>query len=454
MALIVDPDLLAQGTEVTISTVAKTIKLNIAGDLSTDGVTGQCLYSFLKEEWKTDTNLIKFPFPMISITNEQFEFIEGWKPADDATRKLIRTAGWAEYAAGSTTANRKYCGVISLGTIGGTDQAYFQQASLGTGSSAVNFTYSGPVNEAVQIFGDTDNGNFDYTGYFKLFVRVQGKKYSQSQISDIGVSAMTYIVYRFPLANETDLKITHDDTTISTTAPYTSIDVTYYAADQNVSIGGTNYPFRVIVDGANATAEQIYEKVQYLLRQSSDIDQGSGTVTGKTADSLLTFVGDTLLTSRGVYIENFNNNDTNRLQFTDQTGVVRTYPFVATLTLNFNENLVADSNAVFRVFFTNDDAGSNLGYDFGTANAIIVNDASGTPISGNVGGVAQQSFTYAYDSNVQRGAGSAGVDAPVTVVAQGLAVSQYVRAVGTITRSVANSVSLAGALERNYDNPI
>lgn len=85
MALIVDPDLLSQGVEVTISSVAKTIALNIAGDLSADGVTGQCLYSFLKEEWKSDANLIKFPFPMISITNEQFEFIEGWKPANDAT---------------------------------------------------------------------------------------------------------------------------------------------------------------------------------------------------------------------------------------------------------------------------------------------------------------------------------------------------------------------------------
>lgn len=454
MALIIDPDLLAQGTEVTISTAAKTIALTIAGDLSTDGVTGQCLYSFLKEEWKSDANLIKFPFPMISITNEQFEFIEGWKPANDATRKLIRTAGWAEYDAGSSVASRKYAGVISLGTIGGTDQAYFQQASTGTGSTATNFTYTGPINEAVQIYGDATNGDFDYTGYFKLFVRTQGKKYSQSQIADIGVSAMTYIVYRFPLANETDLKISHDDTAISTTAPYTGVDITYYAADQSISIGGTTYPFRVIVDGNNATAEQIYEKVQYLLRQSSDIDAGTGTVTGKTADSLLTFVGDTLLTSKGVYIENFNNNDTNRLQFTDQNGVVRTYPFVATITLNFNENLVADANSAYWVYFTNDDAGSNLGNDFGTASAIIVNDANGDPITGSVGGSVQKSFTYAYDSNVQRGAGSVGTDAPVTVVAIGLGTSQYVKAVGVITRSTANTVSLAGALERNYDNPV
>lgn len=50
MALITDPDLLAQGVEVTITTGTRQITLNLAGDLSADGVTMQCLYSFLKEE--------------------------------------------------------------------------------------------------------------------------------------------------------------------------------------------------------------------------------------------------------------------------------------------------------------------------------------------------------------------------------------------------------------------
>ena len=154
MAIIVDPDFLTLGTEVTINTTTKSIKLNVAGNLLTDGVTGQCVYSFLKERWKNDNNLIKYPFPMLSITNEQFEFINGWGPADDATRKLIRTAGWAEYNAGYTAITRKYAGIITLGSLGATDQVYYQQATSGTASSATNFTYQGPVNEATQIYGD------------------------------------------------------------------------------------------------------------------------------------------------------------------------------------------------------------------------------------------------------------------------------------------------------------
>ena len=54
MALIFDPTNLTS-TEVSISTAAKTITLNEAGNLSADGVTLQCLYSYLKEQWKTDS---------------------------------------------------------------------------------------------------------------------------------------------------------------------------------------------------------------------------------------------------------------------------------------------------------------------------------------------------------------------------------------------------------------
>lgn len=450
MAVIIDPDSLNQGTEVVIDTSAKTIQLLVAGNLTNDGVTGQCLYSFLKEEWKNDDTLFKFPFPMTSITNEQFEFNYDWVPKDNVTRKLIRTAGWAEVSTAGLN-KRIYAGIISLGTIGSTDQPYFQQASNGT---STNTTYTGAVNEAVQIYGDSSNGDFDYRTYFKLFVREQGKKYATAQLSDIGVSSMTSIVYRFPLANSNDLKVTHNDTVIGTTAPYTGIDITYYSENQTRTIGGIAYDFNIIIDGNSATAEQIYEKVQYLLRSSGDIDAGTGKVTGKTASDLLTFTGDTLSTSIGVYIDNFSATDTNRIEFYDKTGTKRTFPYTATLTLNFNDNLRSDIDAVYRVYFTNDDAGSNTGRDYGTANAIVVNNASSVAMSGNISGNASISLSYDYDGNIQRGAGSAGTDAPVTVVAIGLTTGQYVKSTGTIQKSTANTVSLVAALERNYSNPV
>lgn len=461
MALIIDPDLLTYGVAasnpVTIDSAAKTIKLNVGkGPLTSEGVTGQCLYSFMKITWKNDASLIAFPFPMLSITNEQFEFINGWLPADDATRKLIRSAGWAEYGTAGTNISRKYAGIVSLGTIGGSDQAYFQQST----NAGINFTYTGPVNEAVQIMGnltyDATTTTFDYTTSFKMFVRVQGKKYASSQLSDIGVSTMTYIVYRFPLSNDVDLKIAANDTTISSNAPYSGITVTYFETPQSKTIGASAYNFNVVIEGNGATAEQIYSKIQYQLRQLTDIDAGTGTVLGNTASALLSFVGDTLITSQGVFINNFNASDTNRITFYDNLNVARTYPYKASLVINFNENLMADPSAYFQVFFTDDAAATTpAGKNFGTSTAVTVNDASGTPVAmkGLISGVSSKTFTFDYDGNIQRGAGSSAKDAPITVVAGGLGVAQYVKATGTIARSTANSISLVSALERNFLNP-
>ena len=132
-------------------------------------------------------------------------------------------------------------------------------------------------------------------------------------------------------------------------------------------------------------------------------------------------------------------------------------PFVAAGSIQFNANLSTDPDAIYRMFFTNDDAGDNNGFDFGTINAITVQDNSGpTDIEGAVPqqpGGSSVAFDFDYDGNTQRGAGSAGTDAPITIVAIGLATAQYVLATGTILRAVGQTFSLVAALERNFSNP-
>jgi len=499
MAKIIDHTLLAQTTDVVFDTTLHTIQLLSTGAINIhDGVTGQAIYSFCKAQWKADPALIKFPFPLIAITEEKFELINGWDWADNATRALIRDAGWAVKDA-SNVSLEEWAGIITLGSFTDPliDTAYIQQA---IGAPATNLGHAGPVNEAVKIYGDATHGNFDYRNFFKIFLREQAELYDASDLTAIGVSTLTYQVYSFPLSNAIDLNITASDATIAASAPYTGMTITYlngvgftnyatgtvYAANSVVldtatgrwfqtALGGTsnganvaadigvtdwtayagerlvdagNYrAFDKVIGGTAGTLQQIYEFVEYQLRQATDIDAGAGTVIGNTADGLLHFVGSTLTTSTGVYIDNYQATESNSIEFHDVTGTARLLPFTAAGTIEFNTNLINDTAAQYWMFFT--DPTATAGDEFGTAGAIIVNDAAGNPITGNVGGNASIAFDFDYDANIQGGR-TAGTDAAVTVVALGLTTGQYVSASATITRSKANKISLVAALERNY----
>lgn len=510
--------------ELLIDYSSKTIALKAVGALGSDGVTLKCLYSKLKEVWRTDATLVKFLFPIGPITDEQFELINGWNfdktntsgAGIATTVELIRTGGWSVVNT-SNQVTEMWTNVITLGSFAAsTDQAYYQQVAGGT---ATNFKLTNNVNQSVQVYSDP-NGDanltdgYDRRGYLKVFLREYAKVYAQSANTEIGASTMTYQAYRFPLSNSADLKITHDDTAVSTTTPYTNVNITYlrhtddtrynvrgnfvsatsYAVADVVKdtgtnrwykcivaytstatqpsanatnwatyegerqIGATYYPFTVIIDGditvgptvsGGAVRAQVYEKIQYVLRQNTDIDaDASASVIGKTADLLLKFVGDTLVTSNGVYIDSYNSNDINDIEFYDATGTKATFPYVATVTLNFGDNLVNDANAKYWLFFTTLPGASN---DFGESGAILVKNDIGTDITGNVTGATSATFTFDYDSNVQGGR-TASTDAPVTAIALGLNSAQYVRASGTISRSKANSLSLTSSLERNYQN--
>ncbi len=445
MALIIDPDQLNQSTEVVFDTANKTIQLLVAGNLSSDGVTLKALYSFCKEEWKNTDALIKHPFPFIPITDEQFEIKDGWDFKDDTTRYLIRTGGWAVVNTSNVT-TEMWAGIVTLGSLESGTQVYFSQ-SAGT---PVDIQLTGAVNQAVKIF---DNSGTDDRSNLTLFARKQGDKFAQATLSDIGVTQMTFQVYRFPLATSADLKITLGDSAINA-SPYNAITITYHGSSFSRTIGGTSYDFNVEIDGNGQTAQAIYERLQYELRLNSDIDDGAGSVTGKVADEFASFLGDTLKMKEGVYLTNFNVSDTNNILHDPIGGPFDiAFPFTASLTINFGANLVSDNDAVYHVFFTNDDAGDNTGRDFGTSTAITVDDNTNTDISGSVNNNTSVTVSFDYDGNTQRGSASAGTDAPITVVGLGLGTGQYISAEGTIARSTSNVVSLVSSLERNYSNP-
>jgi hypothetical protein len=116
----------------------------------------------------------------------------------------------------------------------------------------------------------------------------------------------------------------------------------------------------------NPTIEQIYNKVQYQLRLDSNINEtnGGGVVTGSTADELLAFVGDAITAGSatsppenpegggtGVTIVGFNVNDTNDTTFVDNSNLPRNFPFLASGDITFNNNLDADTDSAFWMFY-------------------------------------------------------------------------------------------------------
>ena len=532
-----------------INTAAKTIKLNLTGNLDNtgvqneNGVTLKALYSFLKEEWRNDPNtknLAAFDFPMVPITDESFEFSGGWNLADATSRGLIRDAGWAvKNTSGATT--ELWAGIIGLGSIETNDQLYYQQV---VGGASTNVLLTGQVNQAVQIYSDPNGDGstadgYDYRTVFNLFAREYNQIYGRSSLADIGVTTMASIAYRFPISTSADLNIKDTDVNVAANLPFTAIKVRYFDQAYTKDVDSTtDRNFGIVIDvgthsgvdgsttasgstlttaegtitgadyvggtltiheGANAgvynisgtptatvvtitgtfpstasnqsftlqratpivaTAEQIYTKVQYLQRQNTDMDATDQSVIGKTADQLLTFVGSDLKAGAingrtnpngggtGVMIEGFSANDTNRIAFYDNTGTPRTYPYVASLTINFGDNLKNDTSAKYWVYFSTLPGAGN---DFGETGALIVDDNSGADIAGLVSGASSVVKTFNYDGNVQGGR-TAGTDAAITVVGIGLQTGQYVKTTGTIARSTANTVSLVSALERNYAN--
>lgn len=456
MAKITSKASLNVGTEIVIDEGAKTIQLVAAGNLVfKDGVTLQAVYSKLVDLWATSTYQDS-PFPMYAIDalSGQFQIgtdgatYSGWNWADTNTRNALRDGGWAEYnAAGAKTA--EYVGAVGLGSItpATTCQPYYHLAAT---DAPINFPFTDQFNVGVKVY---DNVSLDKRTYFKAFIREYGKKFKSSVLADTGSTGTGPFKQNFLVANEDDLKLTTllgTDQAAADTAMasgvYAGITVAYYSANQSRTIAGVARDFKIIIEGNGGTLEQIYAKVQYLLRQNSDINTGgtAGTKTGKIQDELLRFVGDTLVTSQSVYIDDVLSADSNRVQFYDDTNTLRENLYEAAGTMTFNAPLVGAGSS-YRLMFKDPPGAVN---DFGESGAITVNNAAGTPITGTISS-GSINFTYDYDGNVQGGY-TAGTNRNVVLIGIKPGSGKYVAAEGVLTRSKAISLSLVAEADRVY----
>jgi hypothetical protein len=333
----------------------------------------------------------------------------------------------------SKTIGNAYVG--SIVTIHPKDQPYYQ---LGANLYAIPTTtiIPGQVNQPVQIYGNTARGNFDYrtnTNVFNIYTREQAYTYYQASKTDIGFANLTYQVYRFPLVSTVDTNIIDSDSTISsnglypTASPWNAMSITWYATPQARIINGVTYYFSVIIDAqttastyGTATAQQVYEYVQWALRRpyAVDIDSGPLGRNGGVTRQLLQYTGTTLQTiydssDGGVYIDHFRVADINTFSFEDNNRLYRNFNYVSQGTLSFNSYLATDgANTTFSMFFKQINQGNviSAGYTvrgsltYGTRNAQIVKGFSTDPsgdgsyeIRGNLLGANPSGTTVNFD---------------------------------------------------------
>ena len=263
------------------------------------------------------------------------------------------------------------------------------------------------------------------------------------------------------------------DGTLTTASPDSSATVSGVNGFIRTPAGGTISTYNWRLFGNGGTLAECFQWIQKQLRRGAygilndsdrrritDIDNSSGVFRGDVTDLLMSFTSPNG-TALNMFIDDLASADANNVTFEDLLGISRTNAFIVALTINVNANLIDDTSSKLTVFFTNDDAGDNTGRDYDTPDAIIVQQQDGSEmVSNDIAGdraIPQSNnnivYQYDYDNNVQRGAASAGVDAPITVVAIGTSGAQWVRTTSTITEDNVVNVSLVANLERNYSNP-
>jgi hypothetical protein len=453
MAKIIDPDDLTYSVNsatnnLRFNTTARTIELVPGGNyIAKDGVTGQCLFSKIKECIKAEAALISVPLAVREmIHDESMELLADWKFKDESTVKGVRDCGVAYVNTDGAITNMFAC-FVSLGTLPASSDIstaiYFTQSSA-TDASTTAFTHINTgttfgVNELVEIYRDTNGDgtpDFDYRSYAKVFLRPAGYTYAESSNLDIGYASLTSKKYNFPLTSVIDAGVTVDDATLDG-AGYTGLSIQWYETAQSFSLGTNGpYNFRVVANALSKTHQEVYSWVQRQLRKNTDIDAGLGVRTGRVTASLVYMDGDTLKTRfqtglGGVHINNVSATSFNYVKEYDDTNTLRSYPLSVSVVVEFDEYLKADPDSYFWVFRT---------ADYGTPSAPVLQDSS----SADIKGAATNDVSFAYTHSG---------DVPLTGIALGKSGAKIAIANGTITTAGVKLVFVAG-LERWYANPV
>ncbi|MEM9482112.1 MAG: hypothetical protein AAGA83_00315 [Cyanobacteria bacterium P01_F01_bin.116] len=434
------------------------------------GIELRALYAFERQERRTDENLREvLPFIEGSFKFAgAYELINGRKldtanssTSDDRTK--IRGSGMVERAANNAI-DRIYIGVRSLNNIESGSQPFYQLAtSLSAAdrqsAAPVNFARTGPIDEMVQVFGTTANGDagagtFDSTAAILIAsVRTFGENFGSATSTASGVGELNGFSAGFGVGESPNVSNSYTLADVfggAAVAPWSTMTYENFPVPQVKAgfVSGSASFSDVVSNPANGSLQEIRAFLDALMLQDTDQDAGAGTFLPKRAEPLYTIDPATgnLITRQGLFLDNLSTADRQLVVMTDNAGTAQTYPFDVDVRVTVDTFWANDANGWYHAFIS-DGAGSA---DFNTTNAVTLNDASGTPVKGTSADVVSGEirFSYAYDSNTQAGL-SSGVDRVIVFLAEGDGGAAAGIVTFTITRDSIVRASVVSGQETN-----
>lgn len=376
------------GADINVVAFKKTYQFVEAGSLSfVDGVQGIVLASKLVDMWDTlDLDKYDRPFTSIEPRAKSLASLNGWETHDQDTTGSIRDTAM-EVRDSATSSARQIYHLFRSGNLNGVGDQFNYWPSSDTAITAPTAAVmTGYINQMVLTYdaagadNRASNGVTWFTRCAEVGKTIVMEQHSLDYAEIVPVSA----------ANAVDPKLIASDATIGAGGIYTNIDITDSTADYIGTVDGTGYNFDLVVEGDSQANQTVHEKVNYLLRQPTDINQSVDAVLrGDKQWPITTFSGE-VFTVQG-YLLNYDASQRNDLRVVDTIPTTRQWPSIMTLSVAAPTLAVGGT---FSIWHSN---------TFGTDAAVLFQNEAAVPqqditIAANVDIVMAYS-TYAVDGH-------------------------------------------------------
>lgn len=352
-----------------------------------DGLKLEALYAF--ETRIRRLNPTRRPFARFTHAKFRdggaFSFVNGRAPLNDATRNMHRGSGWDEKT--GDTINRIYFNVKGLGQIDSASNVYYQTSQFGT---AVDYSKAGNVDQAIQVYGDASNGDFDnrFSSHY-LSVRTYGNNYDRIDTSGtLGISKLGGFSTGAALNEDSHLTTSEAtyplaDVYTSPISPWDQMSLEKLATPSvQTGFAGPDGSFTWVVrNPAGGSLNQVIAFLDAVAQADAVVTTGEALLNGKQYNTWYKYSPTGKITpvsgegnTLGVFIEGLSGTDLLRLEYVDDSQTTCVYPIYTPVTVEIGQGAIDDPLAWFHAFHV-------VGYN--TAGYVEYEDASGNVVSGD-----------------------------------------------------------------------